>query len=271
MLVAIFAISIHPMAQAKPTDSLNSYLSSLPANLELKENTPQNYVFTCDYFNIDSTGNVTGKYRVSAEYTRGLPDGKVRWDNVQIAEAKTLDEPIAAGVPQSYMNGFSYPLASLGDVFKQEFFPGFPDEVRTKTLVWDTHMLEMFARGYLDQLKLNTPLRLNFPATQFPDGGVFKNTQPELTWIGISKMNGKVCALIEYEAFFNQLNLVANDKPLRAGSHYWGLIWLSLTDKQLERATLREDVVGLIGPTVPGEKQPATLNTFRTGVFERKH
>ncbi len=268
ILVLIVVNSVS--AQPSPTPLPDTLLTKLPADLQLKEPGPQRYQFATDYVYLDPTGNVTGKDRVSADYTRGLPDGKVRWDHVEIAKAKTYDQPFPQGVPQRFMDGFSYKLNNLGDTFKKDFFNGFPDDMQPKTLVWDVHMFEAFAWNYLDKLKPNEPFRLDLPDAQFPQGGHFHNRQPELIWIGVSQKNGKTCALIQYEVFFNQLSFVTNGLPLNARSHYWGIIWLSLEDKQLEYATLREDVLGKLEIPGPAGKQEIIVNTFRVGTFQRK-
>jgi hypothetical protein len=253
------------MAQSKPTGAMDQYFSSLPAHLALKEPVPERYAFTTDYFQLDTTGNLINKHRVYGEYTRGLPGGKAQWDNVRIAQAKTLDEPFPAGDPQAYMDGFSYNPSALSS---PNFFAGFPDNLDAKNLVYDTVMFETFAWSFWDKLKLDQPYRLHLPDTSLT-GGSFHNQQPELTWIGLDKRNGKLCALIQYEAFFNKLQLATNGMTINGRSHYWGTIWVSLNDKQIEYGTLREDVLSGITMPGPNGKQNVTLNVFREGTFER--
>jgi hypothetical protein len=50
-------------------------------------------------------------------------------------------------------------------------------------------------------------------------------------------------------------------------SHYWGQIWVSLTTKQIEYATLYEDVLGEM--KLGAQPAPQVVNVFRKGVFER--
>jgi len=57
----------------------DDYLSHLPRSLRLQENRPHRYLFTCDYYYLDTLGNLTRKERVTGEYTRGLPQGKARF------------------------------------------------------------------------------------------------------------------------------------------------------------------------------------------------
>ena len=53
---------------------------------------------------------------------------------------------------------------------------------------------------------------------------------------------------------------------LNARSHYWGEIWVSLAGKQIEYATLQEDVLGEL--TLAGQTAPRTISVFRNGIFE---
>ena len=81
-----------------------------------------------------------------------------------------------------------------------------------------------------------------------------KNRRIELTWIGHSERNGEECALIRYEAFFNRFDMQLGESSIDGLSHYWGLIWVSLTDKQVEHATLNEHV----SLRVHGESAPTS-------------
>jgi hypothetical protein len=88
-----------------------------------------------------------------------------------------------------------------------------------------------------------------------------------LTWIGVSRRNGQQCALIDYSAFFNKVSIKTAGFELTGRSHYWGQIWVSLSTKQIEYATLYEDVLGEM--TLGGQPAPRIVNVFRKGVFER--
>ena len=111
-------LALQISAQSATPATVEDSLSHLPA-VPFREDGPQRYVFTCDYFNFDLAGNLTGKERVSGDYTRGLPDGKVQWDNVRIAQAAGLDDAFPEGEPQNYMNGFSYNPSTTG-LFKAD-------------------------------------------------------------------------------------------------------------------------------------------------------
>ena len=98
-----------------------------------------------------------------------------------------------------------------------------------------------------------------------PGVGTFHNRDVQLTWVGRSNRNGQDCAVIEYRAFFNPVQVENGAMTLKGRSHYWGAIWVSLATRQIEYATLLEDVLGEL--TLAG--QPTrTISVFRSGVFE---
>jgi hypothetical protein len=77
-----------------------------------------------------------------------------------------------------------------------------------------------------------------------PGLGTFHNRDVELTLTGRSQRNGQDCAVIEYRAYFNPLEIATGGMTLKVRSHYWGLIWVFLTRREVEYATLYEDVLG---------------------------
>jgi hypothetical protein len=247
------------------------HLSRLPANLKLQEKSPQKYKVYCDYINLDTLGNTINKDRVAGEYTRALPDGKVRWTNVRIAHAKGFDDPFPEGEPQKYMEGLSYSTANRDNLFTERFFRDFPPtEPKTKNLIWDMLMIEQFSWDYWDKLQLNQPYSIQSSPEDVPlaGSGSFQNRSIQLTWIGISKRNGELCALIQYHAFDNKFSASMGTMKFQGRSHYWGEIWVSLEDKQIEYATLFEDV--LVQFALPGQSTNQLTNILRKGAFEKE-
>ena len=106
-------------SNSSTNQSLDGRLAHLPTDLKLKEDQPQKYRISFDYIQLDTLGNPTGKERVTAEFVRALPEGKVRWNNVRIAKAKTFDQPFNEGEAQNYMEGFTYALSKREDMLKR--------------------------------------------------------------------------------------------------------------------------------------------------------
>jgi hypothetical protein len=270
LLVAIVVVSTCLTGQAFSQQEVDRLLSRLPSQLKLKEDGPQKYRLTFDYLYMDTLGNLTHKERVMGDYTRGLPGGKLIWNNVSIARGKGFDDSYTAGEPQKYMEGFTYTTTTRENMLKKEFFPGFPaTEIKTKNLVWDMHMIEQFSWDHFDKLELNQRFAIHSQPEDVPlaGAGTFQNRKILLTWIGVSKKNTEVCALIQYHAFANKFTTTMGNMEFQGRSHYWGEIWVSLVDKQIEHATLFEDV--LVEFAMPGQKTKQIIPVLRQGTFEK--
>jgi hypothetical protein len=249
--------------------SLTAQTWTLPQRIAVKDTGPRTYRFVVDHTVTDTTGNVVQRQRVSGEYTRGLPWPDVMWKNVTVAESNGPAELSTPGRKREFMEGFRYRVGPgrLDGTMKPDFFKGFPpDAVFERNLVWDTGMLEMFGQDQFEHLKLNVPYRLmSSEEVHMPGVGTFMNRDVYLTWTGRSQRNGTECALIEYRAFFNPLEIANGGMTLKGRSHYWGEIWVSLATRQIEYATLYEDV---LGEMKLGQDPARTISVFRSGLFE---
>jgi hypothetical protein len=243
---------------------------TLPPGKVVKDNGPRTYRFTMDHTISDTVGRVVQRQRIAGEYTRGLPGGDAIWNRVTVAESTGAAEISGAGQAREFMEGFRYPAgaATLEESMKPGFFKGFPPAaIFERNLVWDTGMIELFGQEQFEHLTLNTPYRLlSSQDVTMPGVGKFHNRDVQLTWVGRSRRNGEDCALIAYRAWFNPVEIANGSMTLKARSHYWGEIWVSLATRQIEYATLFEDVLGEM--TLAGQAAPRTINVFRSGVFE---
>ncbi len=239
----------------------------LPQGISVKDNGPRTYRFTVEYDIANSKGDILHRQRLTAEYTRGLGDGEVMWHNVAEAEAEGVTAPFAAAQQRGFMDGFRY-RDDVSSTLQPGFFKGFPaTAVFERNLVWDTAMIEHFGQDFFQYLKLNEPYHVaSEENVNMPDVGTFHNRDIVLEWIGRSQRNRQDCALIEYHAFFNPLEIVNGGMSLKGRSDYWGQIWVSLATKQIEYATLYESVVGDM--KVAGQSTPQVVNVFRSGALE---
>lgn len=257
-LACLFSVSLLTGASGQSNPGIDQYLNGLPAGLELTEKTPQKYLMTVVYYNKDIYGNFFDKVQVTGEYTRGFPDGTVKWNNVRIAQSKELDGAFPEGTKQEYMENFTYKPSE--EMVSQSAFEGFPEnnpnDFHAKNLVWDMLGFEAFAWAYYDSLKLNyefAPKSIN-GKVDLAGAGYFENRNIKLLFSGITKMNGETCAVIQFLAMDNPLQIDTESSGMKISikgrSHYWGNILVSLEDKQIEQATLYEDVV--MKTNIPG-------------------
>ncbi len=267
IFILLIAVLISATASAqKKIDA--KVLEVLPQNLELKDEL-QKFTVTTDHFNGDIFGHFFNKMRVKGEYTRGLGNGNVKWNNVSFAMAMQREAEFPAGAPLDYMEDFTYNLSD--DMLNAEAFNNFGDNSPfAKNLIWDMMAIEGFAWHAFDKLKLNEPYSdKDFNGKLDLAGqGSFENKDVQITWTGISKRNGEICAVIEYRTFNNPLEVDYENMDMKGRSHYWGTIWVSLEDKQIEHAVLYEDVV--MEMFLPGQTQKQIMNAVREISFVRE-
>ncbi len=242
---------------------------TLPRETNVVEAGPRAYTFRVDYVTGETHGNVLRRQRLEARYTRGLPGGDATWTSVTVADATGPKDPFGPAQPRAFMEGFRYRhAAGFADSMRPDFFKGFPpDAVMERNLVWDTQMIELFGQQQLAHLKLNEPIHvLSEDTVDMPGVGTFKNRDVTLVWLGRGRRNGQDCAIVQYRAFQNPLSVDAGGVRLVGRSHYWGEIWVSLATRQIEYATLDENVLGEL--TLPGQSAPQLVDVLRTGVLE---
>lgn len=259
----ILTTSIFSLAQKKskvdPVEILQTGV--LPQSLQLNDE-QQKFVVTTDHFNFDMFGNFFNKQRIQGEYTRGLGNDLVRWNNVTVAFSMQKNGDFPAGNKVDYMEDFSYNPSE--DMLNSDKFQNFGENsALTKNLIWDMMGIEGFAWASWDKLKLNVP----YSASDFngkldlAGKGSFENKDVQITWSGITQMNGELCALIDYRTFDNPLEYAAEGMSMKGRSHYWGTIWVSLEDKQIEHAVLYEDV--MMEMLLPGQTTKQIMDARR--------
>jgi len=216
----------------------------LPKNVKTDQSTPQTYRVTTDYFDFDLTANFIKKAQVAGTFTCYLENDSVKWNDVTIAESNSFKEPFPDGQKQTALENFTY--IQSPDCLKEQFFSSMPTvDFRLKNLIWDMIAFEVFVYPYWDSLSLNIPFeaKLINGEVQMANDGVFENKEIKLTWIGVAKINNELCAIIKYSQMNGKLELNTENLKMKGRSHYWGEVYVSLKNKQIEYALLTEDVV----------------------------
>ena len=263
MTILVLATGLLAFSQKKSNVNVTELLKSgsLPQSLELKDEL-QKYVVTTDHFNTDIFGNFFNKIRIKGDYTRGLPDEQVKWNNVSVAMSMSRNDEFSAGSPVAYMENFSYKVSE--DMLKPEKFSTFTENsAYTKNLVWDMMGIEGLAWVNFNDLELNEPFKATFFNGKMDLAGMgsFENKDMVITWTGITERNGEYCAVIEFRTMNNPLEYTGDGMSMKGRSHYWGTIWVSVEDKQVEHAVLFEDVVMEI--QLPGQTNKQIMDATR--------
>ena len=98
------------------------------------------------------------------------------------------------------------------------------------------------------------------------EGSYFKNGEVTLEFKALAAINGKTCALLEYDSgessFYMLMKPMVNmEVTTRGSSHYWGDIYKDLSGGWIQRGTLHEIVIS--ESTLPGQSNKVN------SVFER--
>lgn len=218
---------------------IKKYLSELPS--VQVSNSLQKYRMTAVYTNRDLYGNFTGKTKVSGEYTRGLENGFVTWNNIFISGSNSFSEPFPEGKRQEYMENIKYGPSS--DMLSAEAFKDFPNDpqsVFAKNLIWDMKSIEHFAWDYTDSLKLNRSYIIPDIQGEFEmaDIGTYSHTSIQICRTGISVVNNILCAVLEYRALDNKIEMKMDQIKTRGTEQYWGTTWVSLKTGLIESAVM---------------------------------
>lgn len=238
------------------------YLNELPkVHKAIKA---QNYRMTADYINRDLYGNFTGKTRVSGDYTCGLQGDSAMWKNVYISASNNFSEPFPAGKKQDYMENFKY--IPSDKMMEEKTFKNFPkslDNIFARNLIWDMMSAEIFAWNYYDSLKLNVPyiipnIKGGFNMAEI---GNYSHNKIMLNWKGITEMNGQMCAIINFSAIDNKLELTLDQIKSKGTEQYWGTVMVSLKTHYIEQCDMYSGTIQEI--EIKGMKDKILMKTIR--------
>ena len=238
------------------------YFKKLP---ELqKNNALQKYRMTAVYINRDLYGKFTGKTMVSGDYTCGLPRDSSMWSNVYISASDNFSNPFPAGKKQEYMENFRY--VPSDKMIQETAFKSFPktvDNIFARNLIWDMMSTDIFAWNYYDSLKLNVPYIIPDIKGEFSmaDIGNYSHNKIMLTWKGLTESNGQLCAVIDFNAIDNKIELTMDLIKSKGTEQYWGSILISLKTRTIEQAVMYSGTIQEI--EVKGIKDKILMKTIR--------
>ena len=241
-IIAIFAVfTLKSYAQ---TGKIESYLDKLPKMHKTTSQSPLHYRLTIDWINRDIDGKVINHNIAFGKLTQGLQNDTINWSDVTLTE---IGENTKNTKSLTELNELKYKI--IGDNFtKPEFYKDFPP-AQIELIRWfvqDQVAFSVYGQMYLDSLKLNVPF---YPElfqnhqTKFDQYVNFNTKSLNITWTGISKINGELCTLLHYQAMYNPIDLDNDAMNLHGRSCFWGDIWVSIDTRQIEYATMSEDLI----------------------------
>jgi len=246
------------------------YLTALPSGKPENDGILRKYRMKAVYTNLDLYGNFTSKIMVSGDYTEGLKNDQVYWKNVFIAMTDNKSEPFNQGIKQDYMENITYiPSSKMLDAETFKNFPANTENIFARNLIWDMMSIEMFTWDYSDSLQLNKKYIIPEISGAFNMAGIgtYEHVGIQLCWTGISLMNNEMCAVVEYRAIDNKIQMDIETIKTRGTEQYWGTTWISLKTRQIEYAEMYGGTIQEI--EVKGMKDKFLYKTIRELWVER--
>jgi len=261
-LLILFVISPFVSWGQSEKEVVKKYLQKLP-NFQISH-TIQKYRMTAVYTNLDLYGNFTGKIKITGDYTQGLENGFVRWTNVFISNSNNFSESFSPGTKQTYMEDFNYiPSPKMLDAESFKSFPAGTDAVIARNLVWDMMAIEQFAWDFTDSLRLNKTYRIPQITGTFnmANIGTYAHNEVQVCWTGISAIHNELCAVIEYRALDNKIELSMTGFKTKGTEQYWGTTWVSYKAKSIEAAVMYSGTIQEMD--IQGMKDKLLVKTIR--------
>jgi len=242
---------------------IRKYLTALPSGEPDK--ILSKYRMTAVYTNRDLYGNFTSKTKVTGEYSTGYAGDSATWNNVYISVSQNYDEPFSQGAKQEYMENFRYIPSEKMVYNEEEFskFPSNPENVFARNLIWDMMSFEIYAWNFWDSLKLNSEYLIPGIKGEFNMAaiGTYFHNKVTLLWKGISQFNNELCAVIDFSALDNRIEIKMDQIKTKGTEQYWGTIMVSLRTKNIEQAVMYGGTIQEI--EVAGLKDKFLVKTIR--------
>lgn len=241
-------------------NSIDRYLLLKPSEIKAKKSGIQEYAVSLKWQNLDAiNGNKMNCNAVKATYITGSENDSVSWKDVSLAQINDFQQKDYNGTKLTSFNGFTYKVNEM-NFLNEDFYKAIPLEQRdlAKWLVSDAIQMQGLVWYVFDSLTYNKqfiPNFLNNYDIKFKDWVTFMSRYQKLIWSGITKYNNEVCAIIKFESLYNPLKIDNNQMSVKGRSMYYGEIWVSLSDKQVEYATMVEDVVMKLKSSLFPEEQ----------------
>lgn len=244
----ILAFSLFANLSIAQNKQVDNYFKIKLSEIELQNSEIQKYEVTLKWQNLDAIhGNTINCNAVKATYIVGLNNDSVSWENVSLSQIEDFNQTQFTGTDLPSFNDFSYKAMDTA-FLSEEFYKKIPVEQRdlAKWLVSDAVQMQGLAWYVLDSLEFKKefePKLLENHDVSFEDWVTFTSRYQKLIWSGITKHNDEICAIVKFESYYNPVKIDNEQMQVKGRSLYYGEMWISLTDKQVEYAVMFEDVV----------------------------
>lgn len=270
IIPVLFILICGPVfTQDKPVDY---YLNINPSDISGENREKQAYDVSLKWQNLDAlNGNSFNCNVVYAVHSVDGSRNEASWDKVRMAQISDFNDEPQHTVNLSALDGFTYGINSM-DFLRESFYNELPADLRdlARWLVSDAIQMQGMVWYLIDSLEFNkelSPDMLKDYDIEFENWVKFTSRYQKLKWSSITKHNEEVCAVINFRSAYNPVQAKTDDMSFKGRSLYYGEIWVSLRDKQVEYAMMFEDLVMELESSMFPEKQLIDLQ--REIVFDR--
>jgi hypothetical protein len=247
-ITVLFLMLLFNMNALTQENCLDKYLHTQTSDIPADSQSIQQYDVRLKWQNLDAlNGNTFNCNELMAQFILDPANNKARWQDAKLGTIDNFrDEPVNP-VSLSALDGFEYEPFNT-DFLQEDFYEEIPPELRdlARWMVSDAIQMQGLAGYFLDSLKFGkvfTPDLLEDYDVDFQNWVSFSSRYQELTWSAITKYNDEVCAVIKFESVYNPVSAETPVMSFKGRSLYYGEMWVSLHDRQLEYAIMFEDVV----------------------------
>lgn len=272
-VLLILAFSLFTNFSIAQERVIKEYFNITPGDIKSQNSEVEEYDVTLKWQNLDAiSGQKFNCNAVKATYIVGLENDYVQWQDVSLAQIDDFNQTVFKGTELPSFDGFTY--KAIDTAFLSEgFYKSIPLELQdlAKWLVSDGLQMHGLAIYMFDSLEYNKeffPGLLENYDVKFDDWVTFTSRYQRMIWSGIGMHNDKICAIVKFDSNYNPVKIDNERMRVDGRSLYYGEMWISLTDKQLEYASMFEDVIMKLTSTMFPEEQLIDLQ--REIVFNKR-
>jgi len=172
---------------------------------------------------------------------------QAEWWNVKVGTTESIHKDPSKLTEKTDFR-FKYKTRT-DDFLKEDFYADLPKEDvdLARMLIGDGVQMQEIVWYIADSLEYKKdffPGIMNNFDISFQDSYTFSSKYQKYVWSGYTTHNNKPCAIVKFESFFNPF---INEKDgfvfSKGRSTYYGELWISLEDKQVEYSIMVEDVI----------------------------
>ncbi len=270
--IILFTMILQSSIMQAQHDSLKAYLNTVPAKIPENNAEWQQYDFSLNWRNLDVLNdNQISCNRLKAVYRFHPGDSHVIWKEAILGNIRDFRQQDREGEKIHSLENFGYDLTDM-QFLSGGFYRDVEADVRELAGWMVSDAAQMYGMGklFFDSLEFGRPVYPEYFENLdlvFQNWYVFKSKSLKMLWSGITLINNEACAMVQFESLDNPVDIKHGGMNMKGRSLYWGIMHISLEDKEVEYFSMVEDVVLKMETSEQNGFQ--LINTQREVVFSK--